>query len=66
MSRLDELMTSSVEDYRTLTVKVPTELADDLKGKAKKLGVSRTKLVKTLFMAGLDEFKSKFSGENGA
>ena len=66
MGRLDELVSNSTEDYRTLTVRVPSPLADDLKNKAKKLGVSRTKLVSELFHAGLDEFNGKFKTDNGA
>lgn len=63
MGRLDELVTNSTEDFRTLTVRVTTTLADELKNKAKKLGISRTKLVSELFHAGLDEFKTKFKTE---
>lgn len=61
MSRLDKLVTSSTEDFRTLTIKIPSDLADGLKTKAKKLGISRTKLVSELFHAGLDEFETKFN-----
>jgi len=66
MGRLDELVSNSTEDFKTLTIRVTASLGDDLKGKAKKLGVSRTKLVSELFHAGLDEFNKKFSGNDGA
>lgn len=61
MGRLDELLSYGSEDYRTLTVKTPISVAEDLKVKAKKLGISRTKLVQEIFGHGLDEFNKKFN-----
>lgn len=66
MSRLDDLLQNSSEDFRTLTVRVAETVAEDLKVKAKKLGVSRTKLVNELFFSGYDEFNKKYSGSNGS
>lgn len=61
MGRLDELMSSKPEDFKTLTVKVKSETAEELKETAKKLGVTRTKLVNELFTAGYDELKAKMA-----
>lgn len=60
MGRLDDLVQQSTEDYRSLTVRVPTDVADNLKIKAKKIGISRTKLINELFMSGLEEFQAKY------
>jgi hypothetical protein len=64
MGRLDDLMHSKPEDFRTLTVKVTKELAEELKETAKELGVTRTKLVNELFTAGYDELKEKMADGN--
>ena len=64
MGRLDELLTHGSEDYRTLTVKVPSSLAEELKSKAKKLGLSRTKLVNELFYTGLDELNRRIPSDS--
>lgn len=65
MGRLDELVRQGEESNKMLTVRVGQDVADELKAQAKQLGTSRTKLVNELFMAGLEEFRSKFTG-NGA
>lgn len=63
MTKLDDLLQKSSEDYKVLTVKVPSSLADTLKAKAKKLGVSRTKLVETVFHHGLEDFNQRFQDD---
>lgn len=62
MGKLDELLSSGSEDYRTLTVRVTSDVADNLKVKAKKLGIPRTKLVQTLFEEGLDKLTTIVPG----
>lgn len=64
MGRLDELMTNRPENFKTLTVRVSNETADELKSTAKELGVTRTRLVNEIFTHGYDELKERL-GSNG-
>jgi hypothetical protein len=59
MSRLDELVSKDKTETQTLGVKMSKAQAEELKVIAKDLGLSRTKLVNEIFLAGLDELKSK-------
>lgn len=60
MGRLDDLINKTPEDFKTLTVRVDSDTAEDLKAKASKLGVSRTKLVREMFLSGMEMFNEKF------
>lgn len=64
MGRLDELMTNRPENFKTLTVRVSNDTADELKTTAKDLGVTRTRLVNEIFTHGYDELRERL-GSNG-
>lgn len=64
MGRLDELMTNRPENFKTLTVRVSNDTADELKATAKELGVTRTRLVNEIFTHGYDELRARL-GSNG-
>jgi predicted DNA-binding protein len=64
MGRLDELMVNRPENFKTLTVRVSNDTADELKATAKELGVTRTRLVNEIFTHGYDELKERL-GSNG-
>jgi len=66
MGKLDELLSLGSEDYKTLTIRVTSDVANELKAKAKKLGIPRTKLVQTLFETGMEELKTRFVPEDAA
>ena len=66
MSRLDDLLSQTTETTRTVSVRMPQSTEEELRAIAKKLSISRQRLVQEIFMHGLEEFRGKFkSNGNG-
>ena len=59
LSQLDELLSQSSQGTKVLTIDIDTMMASELSMYAKRLSVSRKKLVREIFLKGLEWFKTK-------